>query len=117
MCARKKREMGFIDPLSSATEEARVRSYVIREFKEIKIGESWGISQLCRLVLDSIPYPLEDIREKASRWCELNREEMLTLRRIKNLLNTLKNVEDIVQQEGRRCEEVKEWLNVVPNLP
>ncbi|MFP8884150.1 hypothetical protein [Streptomyces mangrovi] len=109
--------MEFIDPLSSATEEAHVRSYVIRELKEMKIGESWSVSQLCRLVLNSIPYPLGDIREKASRWRELNREEMLTLRRIKNLLNTLKNVEDIVQQEGRGCEEVKEWLNVVPHLP
>ncbi|WP_157840070.1 hypothetical protein [Streptomyces megasporus] len=117
LCARRKKAIGVVDPLASAAEEARVRVYIIHEFGEIDRGEFWSLARLCEFVLNSISCSLEDVRAKASSWRDLNREEILSLRRVKNLLNAMKSVEELLQGEGGVCADVRTWLGTIPQLP
>ncbi|WP_146252258.1 hypothetical protein [Streptomyces carminius] len=116
-CIRRKEVCGASDLLASSVDEARIRSYVIRNLDGRDLGPTWSLEELCGLVLDSIPYPFEEAKERASRWRSLSREEMLTLRRIKNLLGAVKDVGRLIQEKDEACEGVRMWLDLVPLLP
>lgn len=117
LCIHRKNTGEGTNPLASAAEEARVRAYIIREFGEVNCEALWSLAGLCEFIVESIPCSLEDARAKVSHWRSLSREEILLLRRVKNLLNAAESVKELFRGKDEACEALKAWLKIRPQLP
>ncbi|MER7174529.1 hypothetical protein [Streptomyces mesophilus] len=110
-------ESGEKDSLTSAAELARVRAYVIREFGPSSEEPFRNPDRLCREALEEIPMGYAEVRALAEEWKRRAPEEMLTLRRIKNLLTPLQDVADHLESSSSPGREIREWLDLIPLLP
>ncbi|MFE1584637.1 hypothetical protein ACFW6Q_02950 [Streptomyces sp. NPDC058737] len=59
----------------------------------------------------------EQVATAAIDWRTSDRAEMLKLRRVKNLLNPLKQVVHLMDADDSVKYRVEEWLALIPRLP
>lgn len=115
-CARGKNTAGLSTILLLPLAGGRVRAYVVREFGEIDCEPLRSPAGSCESIFGSTPCPIGRFKRKAPHRRGLSREEALLLRRFKNVLNTLKPVEELLQRRGTR-ETSEGWTGVLPRLP
>lgn len=113
-----KHACGASNSLASAIEIARVRSYAIRRFGPAPGDKVRDPQRLCTDVTEAIGAPPEEIIRRAEHWQDGTREEILFLRRVKNLLNTLEGTQHLVRNQlGSPGTDGQVWLDIVPLLP
>ncbi|MBC3988910.1 hypothetical protein H8N00_08445 [Streptomyces sp. AC563] len=98
-------------------EEARLRAYVITRFGREDNNSLSDASVLFRRVIASIGAERREVTEKAGGWQRLTREEMLQLRRVKNLVLPFKDVLPLLDLADPLRREVEGWIDVLPLLP
>jgi hypothetical protein len=101
---------------SAATDEVNVRSLLIHELGPVPGDDKWDPAVLARDVLAIVTLAPQEAHELAAQWRALPREQVLLLRRHKNLLAPLVSVVDQLPA-GPDAEHVQRWLEVRPNLP
>ncbi|WP_159394608.1 hypothetical protein [Streptomyces parvulus] len=106
-----------MDSRVSAAAEVHVRSYVICEFGRVDDGNLQDLESLTRLVFHAIGMSREQVAASAADWRNSGRAEMLTLRRIKNLVTPLKEVVHLFEPGDPRRAEVEDWLALTSRLP
>ncbi|MBT2527017.1 hypothetical protein J7E91_16695 [Streptomyces sp. ISL-99] len=111
-----KRE-GDPDPKIPLAAEARIRAYVIREFGKDQEDDFRNPVALCGQVIAGVDSELDSVAFSASRWREAGRAEMLRLRRIKNLLQSLVEIKEFLDPGDPLCRKVATWLELIPSLP
>ncbi|MFI2368405.1 hypothetical protein [Streptomyces sp. NPDC018833] len=105
------------DPKKSVAESAHVRSFMIREFGESEADEARRIGELCAHVEAHLGMTREEARQLASEWGGAPREQVLHLRRIKNMLTPLAAIQDLLQEEDPIQRDITGWLALIPVLP
>ncbi|MFJ2058720.1 hypothetical protein ACIOMM_22605 [Streptomyces sp. NPDC087908] len=103
-------------------DSARVRAYMIKEFGDSETDLARNLTALCSDVLRDLGMPLETAARLAAGWRTLPREQMLQLRRIKNLLTPLLLLQPHLKRgepEGKNpaLQNVRAWLELIPELP
>ncbi|MDQ1010168.1 hypothetical protein QFZ82_004653 [Streptomyces sp. V4I23] len=105
------------DPMKSVTESAHVRSFMIQAFGESEEDEARRIGELCAHVETHLGMTREEALQLASEWRGAPREQVLHLRRIKNMLTPLAAIHDLLHEEDPIQEDITEWLSLIPRLP
>ncbi len=103
-------------------ESAHVRAYMIKEFGESDTDPARNLPALCADILRDLGMPLESAARLATGWRTAPREQMLQLRRIKNMLTPLLLLQDLLEGGESRGEDpalqnVRAWLELLPELP
>ncbi|MFE5731794.1 hypothetical protein ACFQ7A_12935 [Streptomyces sp. NPDC056528] len=101
----------------SVTESVRVRAYLIREFGPDGTDPARDLSALHADVMRNLGMSRETAARLADGWQALPREQMLRLRRIKNLLSALHPVLPLLEDEDFSPEDLPAWLELAPRLP
>lgn len=115
---RAKHDCGAVDDLAAATDMARVKSYTIRQFGPERGDHLRDPFRLYADVTEAIGKTSEEIRRESARWQDRTRNEILYLRRVKNLLNTLEDVQvQLCDQPDFPERDLQAWLNLLPLLP
>ncbi|MEU4698153.1 hypothetical protein [Nonomuraea dietziae] len=76
----------------------------------------WDPDQLASDVLEALPLTLEQAGAWAADWQERCRDEILTLRICKNLLNPMDSITDQLT-DGPMRTQIDRWLDLRPHLP
>ncbi|NWF27958.1 hypothetical protein HW130_17075 [Streptomyces sp. PKU-EA00015] len=105
------------DPKKPVAESAHVRSFMIREFGESETDEARRIGELCADVEAHLGMTREEALQLASEWRGAPREQVLHLRRIKNMLTPLAGIQDLLREEDPIQQDITEWLTLIPRLP
>jgi hypothetical protein len=105
-----------LDRWAAATDAASMRALLINELGPLPGDETWDSAALVRSVLVTTTLHPQTANELARRWRALPREDILLLRRHKNLLATLAMVFDQVP-DGSDRDIARAWLAVRPSLP
>lgn len=105
-----------LDRWEAATDAASMRALLINELGPLPGDETWDPAALVRSVLATTTLHPQAASELARRWRALPREEMLLLRRHKNLLAPLTMVIDRVPAGSDR-DVARAWLAVRASLP
>lgn len=117
MC-QAKRELGGIDALASTAETARVHAYTIHQFGPLAGDYLRDPLTLFREIVEAIDETPRELTQKAMGWQTLTHEQILHLRKIKNLLGSLVVIKDVLTPHTvPTSEEVQTWLDVLPSLP
>ncbi|MEU0664683.1 hypothetical protein ABZ508_01180 [Streptomyces lavendulocolor] len=96
---------------------ARVRVYMIRQFGVSASDEARQPDRLCEDVLKNIGSSIDEVARLATDWRSLQREEMLYLRRLKNILTPLTEIADLLNPADSIHDEIAPWLALRPRLP
>ncbi|MEV6249653.1 hypothetical protein AB0M38_26140 [Streptomyces sp. NPDC051742] len=97
---------------------ARARAYMILEFGVSDSDAVRDLSALCSDVLGCLGLSHEAAVRLAGEWRSLPREQMLRLRRIKNMLNALMPLRALLEgDDDPALRDVRAWLELVPRLP
>jgi hypothetical protein len=104
-------------PQRAMAEEAAVRASMIQEFGADNTDTARDPSALCSDVLRHLGLPYEDASRLAGEWRTASREEMLRLRRIKNLLTPLVPIRAHLEGDTPDLREIRTWLALHPRLP
>lgn len=105
------------DPKKSVADSALVRSFMIREFGESEEDEARRIGDLCAHVEAHLGMTRAEALQAASGWRGAPREQVLDLRRIKNMLTPLAAIQDLLHTDDPIQQDVAAWLTLVPRLP
>ncbi|AIR98139.1 hypothetical protein [Streptomyces glaucescens] len=114
---RKKAQGSDVDRKAALAEETNVRVNAIRAFGAAQDGGLLDPVDLCESVFREIGQTPEEVRTKAVLWRSLPPQEMLRLRRVKNLLTPLRGVESLIPPGDPLHRELSAWLSVIPDLP
>ncbi|AVH96587.1 hypothetical protein C5L38_17185 [Streptomyces sp. WAC00288] len=98
-------------------DSARVRAYLIREFGPDATDPARDLAALRADVLRNLGMPRETAARLADGWQSLPREQMLRLRRIKNMLSALHPVLPLLEDGTPAAADLRAWLELVPRLP
>ncbi|MCX4981975.1 hypothetical protein [Streptomyces sp. NBC_00572] len=103
-------------------ESARARAYMIKEFGASETDPARNLPVLCSDVLRDVGMPWEEAARLGAGWRTAPREQMLQLRRIKNMLTPLLLLQDLLEDgkpegDGPASRQVRAWLELVPKLP
>ncbi|MFD3723652.1 hypothetical protein [Streptomyces sp. NPDC058671] len=98
-------------------EAAHVRIYMIREFGAGDADTVRDLSALCADILRHMEVSYEVAVELSGEWRAAPREQMLHLRRIKNMLTALLPVQTLLDGDDPVMREALVWLDLVPRLP
>ncbi|PVC67676.1 hypothetical protein [Streptomyces sp. CS081A] len=98
-------------------ESARVRAYLTREFGPDATDPARDLPALRADVLRNLGMPRETAARLADGWRTLPREQMLRLRRIKNMLSALHPVLPLLEDGSPAAADLRAWLELVPRLP
>ncbi|WP_306325068.1 hypothetical protein [Streptomyces venezuelae] len=95
---------------------------MIKEFGESDTDPARNLPALCADILRDLGMPLESAARLATGWRTAPREQMLQLRRIKNMLTPLLLLQDLLEGGESRGEDpalqnVRAWLELLPELP
>ncbi|MFF6870647.1 hypothetical protein ACIPQA_29400 [Streptomyces sp. NPDC090109] len=106
----------------ATAESARVRAYMIREFGVSDTDTARDLHDLCSDILRNLGIPLEAAAQAAGEWPKMPPDQMLRLRRIKNMLTPLLVLENLLEREepeGRdlALRDIRSWLELIPKLP
>ncbi|WP_326688584.1 MULTISPECIES: hypothetical protein [unclassified Streptomyces] len=117
--SRLKHKRADTDPRVAVTENAWIRSYAIQEFGAAEGDSLRDPIALCEDVLGAIGIPSEEIIRRAATWRESSPPEMLDLRRVKNLLQPLENIQQALEESKRPdyVKRVRAWLDIRADLP
>ncbi len=113
----RKHAAGGTDRVAAAADEARLRAYTIQEFGSSEDGGLQDTNSLIDLVFESLTMTREQVATAAIDWRTSDRAEILKLRRVKNLLNPLKQVVHLLDANDSVKYQVEEWLALIPRLP
>jgi hypothetical protein len=114
---RNKTQRSDIDRKATLAEETNVRVNAIRAFGAAQDGGLLDPVDLCEGVFAEIGQTSEEVRTEAVQWQSLSPQEMLRLRRVKNLLTPLRDVESLFPPGDPLHRELSAWLSVIPDLP
>ncbi|GGT69072.1 hypothetical protein GCM10010272_10090 [Streptomyces lateritius] len=98
-------------------EAAHVRVYMIREFGTGDADAVRDLSALCSDILRHLGVSYEVAVRLSEEWRAAPREQMLHLRRIKNMLAALLPVRALLDSDDPVIRETLVWLDLVPRLP
>ncbi|MFD3331056.1 hypothetical protein ACFWV1_00105 [Streptomyces sp. NPDC058700] len=101
----------------SGSELARVRAYMIHEFGASDSDAARQPALLCSYVLENIDMTRAEAASMAEDWRSRPREQLLHLRRIKNMLAPLATVQHLLGADDPLRQEGEAWLALVPKLP
>jgi hypothetical protein len=101
---------------TAATDAATIRALLINELGPIPGDTPWDPAALTQRVLATTTLRPEAAADLAREWKTLPRQEILLLRRHKNLLTPLTTIIDQLPH-GRDRDHVEDWYAVLPNLP
>ncbi|MEV5341473.1 hypothetical protein AB0K93_23790 [Streptomyces sp. NPDC052676] len=113
---RKKAQRSDIDRKATLAEETNVRVNAIRAFGA-QDGGLLDPVDLCEGAFREIGQTSEEVRTEAAQWRSLPPQEMVRLRRVKNLLTPLRGVESLIPPGHPLHRELSAWLSVIPDLP
>ncbi|MFE6775244.1 hypothetical protein [Streptomyces sp. NPDC057702] len=105
------------DPHAVMANEVTLRAYVITRLGRVDDGSLSDLSLLWRRVTEAIGASSSSIRESAGDWQRTTRQEMLALRRVKNLVTPFREILPLLDQTDPLHEEIGEWVSVLPLLP
>ncbi|WMX46171.1 hypothetical protein RGF97_16820 [Streptomyces roseicoloratus] len=105
------------DPKVTVAEAAWIRAYMIQAFGPSDTDPTRQPSELCNEVLLHIGMSRADVARTADTWTTAPRETILQLRRIKNMLSPLLQIEDLLHRDEKVDQEIHQWLALVPRLP
>ncbi|MFI1847773.1 hypothetical protein [Streptomyces sp. NPDC020480] len=114
--ARLKHREGGIHELDAVSEEVLSRSYLIKVFGP---GEPCSARDPIDLVLFSIERigrERDEVSRAAEDWPRLPVPDILSLRRIKNIMKPLCEVTEYLD-EGSLRDDLSAWLALIPALP
>ncbi|MEV5317392.1 hypothetical protein AB0K92_06890 [Streptomyces sp. NPDC052687] len=114
---RRKAQRSDVDSKAALAEETNVRVNAIRAFGAARDGGLLDPVDLCEGVFREIGQTSEEVRAEAAHWRSLPPQEMLRLRRVKNLLTPLRGVESLIPPQDPLHRELSAWLSVIPDLP
>ncbi|MFU8850098.1 hypothetical protein ACNAW0_03775 [Micromonospora sp. SL1-18] len=112
---RAERFAGY-DRWSAAADGFNLRTVLIQELGSVPGDQNWERAALVRSVLAAVTLTPDQAGELAERWQALPVDQILLLRRHKNLLASLAPLVDQLPA-GPDAERVRTWLLVLPNLP
>lgn len=103
-------------------ESAHVRAYMIKEFGESETDLARNLATLCSDVLRDLEMPFESAAGLATGWRTAPCEQMLQLRRIKNMLTPLLLLQTLLESgesegDAPGLQDVRAWLELIPELP
>jgi hypothetical protein len=104
------------DHWSAVIDEVHLRCYVISRLGANPHVEASDLAALVRVAASAIDLTPDLARELSSRWRDLPREQILMLRRHKNLLAPLALVADQLP-DGPEADRIRALLPVEPDLP
>ncbi|MDH2393195.1 hypothetical protein QCN29_31355 [Streptomyces sp. HNM0663] len=104
-------------PQQATAEAACVRAYMIQEFGVSNADPARDLPALCSEILRNVGVPLETGTRLAEGWKSAPREQMLQLRRIKNMLTPLLPLRALMEGDDPAFQETRAWLELVPRLP
>ncbi|MFE2555563.1 hypothetical protein ACFXGT_05925 [Streptomyces sp. NPDC059352] len=103
--------------IKSVGESARVRAYMIQEFGACESDAARQPALLCTYVMENIDMARAEAASMAEDWRSRPREQLLHLRRIKNMVAPLATVQHLLGVDDPLRQEVEAWLALVPKLP
>ncbi|MCX4513418.1 hypothetical protein OHA27_24465 [Streptomyces sp. NBC_01619] len=104
-------------PQQAMAESAHVRAYMIREFGVSTADAARDLPALCSEILRNVGVSPEAGARLAEGWRSASRDQMLHLRRIKNMLTPLLPLRALLEGDDRAFRETRAWLELVPRLP
>ncbi|MDT9691000.1 hypothetical protein Q5762_22135 [Streptomyces sp. P9(2023)] len=104
-------------PQRAMAESASVRAYMIKEFGLSNADPARNLSALCSDVLRDLGGSLEVAARLAGEWRTAPPEQMLQLRRIKNMLTPLLPIRALLEGDDPAMQDIRFWLELVPMLP
>ncbi|MGW0703713.1 hypothetical protein ACWD0A_31280 [Streptomyces sp. NPDC002867] len=108
---------GVFTDLKKVAEEVRVRSYMIREFGVSESDEARSPTALCSYVIQHLKMGRADVERMAMDWPALEKSQMLHLRRIKNVLTPVREIESLLDVDDPLLQEITAWILLQPKLP
>ncbi|MEU3912129.1 hypothetical protein [Streptomyces sp. NPDC029721] len=104
-------------PQQTVADSAHVRAYMIREFGASSADEARDLLALCSDILRNVGVSLEAGARLAEGWKSAPRDQMLQLRRIKNMFTPLLPLRALLTGDESAFQETLAWLELVPRLP
>ncbi|MET8753941.1 hypothetical protein ABZW32_28150 [Streptomyces sp. NPDC004667] len=104
-------------PQQTMADSAHVRAYMIREFGVSNADAARDILALCSEILRNVGVSLEAGARLTEGWKSAPRDQMLQLRRIKNMLTPLLPLRALLAGDDSTFQETLAWLELVPRLP
>lgn len=114
---QRKTEASETDRKAALTDEAYVRVNAIRSFGATQDRGLRDPADLCEAVFREIGRTPDELRTDAVHWRTLPRQEVLQLRRVKNLLTPLRCVEGLFPMSDPLHGKLSAWLSLIPDLP
>ncbi|MGW7350320.1 hypothetical protein [Streptomyces sp. NPDC054784] len=99
-----------------AIEEVRIRVYTINTFGSDRSVDMRNPDKLIRLVMGVLDIDYERAASSACNWQALPADEILRLRRIKNLMSALQTIDPSIL-DSPAGNRVKPWIELAPRLP
>lgn len=113
----KKSTLAADDHLKLAAESVRVRSYMIQEFGVSESNEVRNPTALYAYIIGNIGMSPTEAALMATNWRNAPREQMLRLRRAKNMIAPLAAIQGILGEYGPIHPDIAAWLTLIPRLP
>ncbi|MFB6615787.1 hypothetical protein ACFCV9_16450 [Streptomyces sp. NPDC056367] len=104
-------------PQQAMADSAYVRAYMIREFGDSNTDAARDLPALCSEILRNVGVSLDAGARLAEGWKSAPRDQMLQLRRIKNMLTPLLPLRALLEGDDPVFQEALAWLELVPRLP
>ncbi|MEU7534190.1 hypothetical protein AB0B30_08705 [Streptomyces narbonensis] len=104
-------------PQQTTADSTRVRAYLILEFGMSDSDAARDLPALCSEILGNLGVPLEAAERLAEDWRSAPGEQMLRLRRIKNMLTPLLPLQALLKKGGPAFQETRDWMKLIPDLP
>ncbi|MFG3347655.1 hypothetical protein ACGF1Z_21615 [Streptomyces sp. NPDC048018] len=117
LSALPKKHSGNTDPKVELAEEVSIRAYMIRFFGASETDATRQPSDLCAAIFPQIGMTPAEVTQSAEAWQTKPREEILQLRRIKNVLSPLLQIKDVLSRDEKVAPDIHEWLALIPQLP
>jgi hypothetical protein len=90
---------------------------MIREFGVSNADAARDLPALCSEILRHVGVTPEAGARLAEEWKTAPRDQMLQLRRIKNMLTPLLPLRTLLEGDDLAFQETRAWLELVPRLP
>lgn len=108
---------GESDTREAAADAARVRGYLIINFGPTRDEGTRDPQDLARTAISALDLSREEVAAAAQGWRDLPIAEILALRRVKNVLTALRQIQKELPPEEELTEEIRVWVDLIPFLP